>query len=464
MALRLSSRNIGVLVRKAIIFIVVFAITFSPFALFLIPFTSSAYVSSSDLFKNVFFSDASVNFSPSFDGCFVFQTTYKSFYSPDTVNSPSKLNTSSFVSGTWNGQDVSELSSKYLYDLDVAGFSQSVSYTDEKDYFVYSMVTCLPVKAGDRFTVNFSSNTSTVRTVSSNTFISTIYGCSGVRIVHNEEGTVHPGNPLTYTVSSTNQHFAIVLNPDLFNYHTAGYTFSSSSVCSDFSGLTSVLTHAGCTDIFTTSYEYTGDVSVTLKDSVDNYAFSVYEIFTDGTTTPGFNTEGEQSTVPPETTPGGSGVNIDLSEVLKRLIEIRQSIDDKIIEVTVNVSDAVQEKLDAILDTLVNLPANIWEYFRIGLDIPVTEPPETTPPETTGSSGSTETTTTESISLEIDQENFDKAMEEVDIEKLGSNIAGSKGAIAFFWFITDKFLDNTGLYIAVYISLFLAFCAWLLRS
>lgn len=448
--------------RKAIIFIIVFSIIFSPLALFSVPLNSSAYISSSNFFLSRS-SSSSVSFKPSHDGIYLLQSTYKSYYSPDTINSPSKLSNFYFTSGTYNGQPVSELSSMYLSDLEIAGFSQVVSYTDEGDYFVYSLLTCIPVKANDYFSLSFPSNTSNVRESSSSILISSIPGGSGCRLVHNEKGTSHPENPLTYTVKSKNQHLVSVLNPDSFS--SGDGFFSSVFTSSSFDGLASIGGICRCADFFTTSYEYTGDISVTLKDSVDSYAFAVYEIFTDGTLTPGFNTEGEQSTT--ETTP----VSVDLSEVLQRLIEIRQSIDDKVIEVTVSVSDAVHEKLDAILDALANLPADMWDSFKVGLSDMFrieNSPTETTPSDTgtsaTDSADETVSTTTEIISLEIDQENFDNVMEEVDIDKLGSNIIGPTGSISFFWYVVDKFLDNTGLYIAVYLSLFLAFCSWLLRS
>lgn len=202
--------------RKAIIFIVVFTITFSPFALFLIPFSSSAYITSSSFFKSMT-SNTSHTLSASYDGIYLLQSTYKSYYSPDTVNSPAKLSNFYFTGGTYNGQPVSELSSDYLSDLELAGFSQVVSYTDEGDYFVYSLITCLPVKAGDSFTINFISNTSTVNKFSSYVLYSYIAGGSGFRIVHNERGTEHPENSLSYTVKSKNQHLVSVLNPDKFD-------------------------------------------------------------------------------------------------------------------------------------------------------------------------------------------------------------------------------------------------------
>ena len=476
MVLRLLSHDLGVVrVKKVIICMAVIVLALFPLSLSFSSFDTYAYVAPSEFFNSVH-SDSSLVLKPSYDGIYLIQTTYKSFFSPDTVNSPVKLNTSSFVSGgTWNGQNISELDSKYLYDIDVAGFSQTVSYTDEGDYFVYSMITCLPVKGGDDFSVSLGVNTFNVRSYSYSTLYSYIPGGSGCKIVHTEDGTSHPNNPLSYTVKSKNQHFALVLNPDTFSSSGyKGFSRSESVNCTSFSGLTSVCRNADCTDIFTTSYNYTGDISVTLKDSVDNYSFSVYEIFTDGTVTPGFNTGAEPSTTtPPVTTPGSSGgINVDLSEVLEKLIDIRQAIQDKTIEVTVDVSSAVLDKLDSILDTLRKLPADMWDSFKVGLSDMFqieedTSKPESPPSESVGSdessSGSTETTTS-SISLEIDQETFDKAMEEVNIDNLGSNIAGPKGAMAFFWFITDKFLDSMGLYTVVYISLFLAFFTWLLRS
>lgn len=462
--------------KKVIACLVVLILAVFPLTLSFSYVDTQAYVGAVDLFTNSFYMASNFSLQAPYDGIYIISSLYKSYYGPDTINSPVKLDNSYFLSGTFNGHDIGSLDSNKLYDLEVAGFSQTVSYSDKGDYFIYSLLTCLPVKAGDNFSIRSSFNSTNVRQRSLYSYVSYIPGGSGLKMVHEENGTFHPENSLSYDVSSKNQHLALVFNPDNISFSSSdgGLTRSSSYNCTSFSGLTSVVTYAKCADFFTTSYNYMGDISVTLKDSIENYSFSVYEIFTDGTTTPGYVQEPEKPTGSggsDDSGGGGSGsVSVDLSEVLKRLVEIRQAIEDKVIDVTVNVSDAVLDKLDDILSSLKNLPADMWDSFKVGLSdmfqIEDRTDEESPPSESGGSDAEDDTvqTTTESISLEIDQENFDKAMESVDVDNLGDNIGGEKGAIAFFWYFTDKFLDNMGLYTVVYISLFLAFCTWLLRS
>ncbi len=162
-------------------------------------------------------------------------------------------------------------------------------------------------------------------------------------MIHVEEGSSHPENPLTYTVNSTNQHLVVFFNPDSF-YNTTNSSYvnrGSSYCCTSYPGLTPVICFASCTDVFTTSNNYTGDISVIPKSDVKNYSFSVYEIFTDGTVTPGYDSEGGPvATSPPETTPGSSG-------------------DD---ETSKGIFDTVKNmfsKLKEIADNISNLPHNI---------------------------------------------------------------------------------------------------------
>lgn len=337
----------------------IFAVAVLFISFFAVPMNTNAYAGAAELYKILAskYSKQSLSFSPSYDGIVIIHRVYKSFYSPDTVNSPVMLDNSYFSSGTWNGQDVSGLDSKYLYDIDVSGFSQTVSYTDEGNYFVYSLLTCLPVKSGDNFTIFPSYNSTNVREASDVTVASYIPGGSGLKMVHIEDGITHPENSLSYTVNSSNQHLALVFNPDTLK-SSYNYSFNRSQTvnCSSFPNLVSVGTFANCADIFTTSYDYTGDISVTLKDFVNNYSFSVYEIFTDGTVTPGYNTEVEPvTTSPPETTPGSSGDD----ETSKGIFDTVKNIFGKLKDIADNISNLPQNIADKIVDFFIDLKNSI---------------------------------------------------------------------------------------------------------
>ncbi len=151
----------------------IFAIALLFISLIAVPLNTNAYISSDNLYRSFNPVSSELKFSPSYDGVYLIHTLYKSYYSPDTINSPAMLNNSYFGSGIWNGQDVSGLDSRYIYDIDVAGFSQSVSYSDKGDYFIYSMITCLPVKAGDNFSLRCASNTTNVRETGGHFFLHT---------------------------------------------------------------------------------------------------------------------------------------------------------------------------------------------------------------------------------------------------------------------------------------------------
>lgn len=330
-----------------------------------VPINTKAYVSPSSLYTYYCYTGNtnSFGFKPSYDGIYLIHTLYMSYYSPDTINSPVKLNRSYFSSGTWNGQDVSELDSKYLYDIDVTGFSQSVSYSDKGDYFIYSMITCLPVKAGDNFSIVPSSNSTNVRSYPYYVYASYIPGGSGCKMVHVEEGTSHPENPLTYTVKSTNQHLAVVFDSDTFTSgYDNGYLRRSSSLkCSSYSELTPIGYFAYCLDIFSTSYSYTGDISVTLKESVNNYSFSVYEIFTDGTATPGYSNDVEPPTS--DSSDGESGSSGD-SETSRGILDTIRNMFSKLKEIADNIYNLPQNIADKI-GTLVN---NFKDFINNKID------------------------------------------------------------------------------------------------
>ncbi len=466
--------NQSLKMRKGISFIIILTVLLFPFAFLSSPVSLLAYVAPKNLYTKATLS--TFNCQPDSDGIYLFHTIYKSFYDPSIVNTPEKLNHLSFYggSGTWLGNDVSELSSIYLFDQDVTGFSQVMSYSDEEEYFVYSVVTCLPVHAGDNFTVAFNYNSSYVNSQDRYKYMSFIPGGTGIRIAHKVNGNSHLNEPLTYTTQSSNQHLAVFLDSD--GYTSSGNGFYSGSSYSshclkEFSNLSFIGSLCRFTDVFTTPYGLSSgsEISVTMEDNVDNYSFSVYEIFTDGTTNPGLDSGEPVTTVPPPVTTvsgtsgSSSGSGTDLSEISSYLRDILQAVLDKTVEVTVNVSSAVHEKLDAILTTLRELPSNMWECFKIGLadmfDIDISDEPEQPPEESDDSSGKDE-----DISLEIDQDSFNSAVESADIDKLDTSIGGDNGAIAFFWYFTNRFMNVMNLYAVVPLILLLSFLTWLIKG
>lgn len=455
--------------RKGISFIIILIVLLFPFAFLSSPVSSLAYIAPKNLYTKQ--TASTFNCQPDSDGIYLFHTIYKSFYDPSIVNTPEKLNHLSFYnsSGTWLGKDVSELPSIYLFDQDVTGFSQVMSYSDEEEYFVYSVITCLPVHAGDNFVIAFNYNSSYVNSQDCYKYMSFIPGGTGIRLAHKVNGNSHLNEPLTYTTQSSNQHLAVFLDSDSYVSNGRGLYSSSAFLSKESSDLSFICSLSKIADVFTTPYGLGSgsEISVTMNDNVDNYSFSVYEIFTDGTTNPGLDSGESTTTVPPPVTTvsgsSSSGSGTDLSEISSYLKDILQAVLNKTFEVTVDVSTAVREKLDAILTTLRELPSNMWECFKIGLadlfDIDISDEPEQPPEESDDSSGKDE-----NISLEVDQDSFNSAVESADIDKLDTSIGGDNGAIAFFWYFTNRFMNVMNLYAVVPLILLLSFLTWLIKG
>lgn len=370
------------------------------------------------------------------------------------MTSPERFNLFRFSSGTFQGEPVSNLASSFFYENDSVGFSSVMSYSRVNDKFIYCVTTVIPVVSGDSFTVVPQFNYNFIDFCCSN-IVSFVPNGTGVSLVSSGSSS-----DFSYTLRSDNQHLAFYLMPSVFSSRYSAY--SSPQITENSSNLFFVKDFASFVDAYTTPYGLSSGSSISFT-GVGSYYDScsfVYEILTDGTSTP------IQTTSPPVTTVSGSsssGSGTDLSEISSYLRDILQAVLNKTFEVTVNVSTAVHEKLDAILTTLRELPSNMWECFKIGLadmfDIDISDEPEQPPEESDDSSGKDE-----NISLEIDQDSFNSAIENVDSNKLGSGVSGSGGAIAFFWYFINRFLTIMNLYVAVAIILFLSFLTWLLRS
>ncbi|MDE6789306.1 MAG: hypothetical protein K2J47_08315, partial [Ruminococcus sp.] len=104
-------------------------------SLIAVPIDTYAYVSASGLYG---FNISINSFTASSDGIFFVQSFYKSTYDPSIIKSHELLDFSKFTSGTWQGKDVSELESQYLFNQEIITSSISSAYVPEGDYFVYS--------------------------------------------------------------------------------------------------------------------------------------------------------------------------------------------------------------------------------------------------------------------------------------------------------------------------------------
>ena len=452
-----SSRKINqsLKMRKGISFIIILTVLLFPFAFLSSPVNSSAYLSSSKFFSS-YFLGSSQNFSASSDGIFLFHSFYSSSYDDSVMTSPEKFNLFRFSSGTFQGEPVSNLASSFFYENDSIGFSSVMSYSRVNDKFIYCVTTVIPVVSGDSFTVVPQFNYNFIDFCFSN-IVSFVPNGTGVRLVSSGSSS-----DFSYTLRSDNQHLAFYLMPSVFSSRYSAY--SSPQITEDSSNLFFVKDFASFVDAYTTPYGLSSGSSISFT-GVGSYYDScsfVYEILTDGTSTP------IQTTSPPVTTGSGtsgssSDSGTDLSEISSYLRDILQAVLDKTFEVTVNVSSAVHEKLDAILTTLRELPSNMWECFKIGLadmfDIDISDEPEQPPEESDDSSGKDE-----DISFEIDQDSFNSAVESADIDKLDTSIGGDNGAIAFFWYFTNRFMNVMNLFAVVPLILLLSFLTWLIKG
>lgn len=429
-----------------------------PFPLFFSPFSASAYVSSASMFTKSLDVNSSRNpLTFDSDGLLLVYCFYQSNYSPELVNSADALSYVQFVSGTWQGRDISELDSPYFYNHEVNGISQVISYTDEKDYFLYSVMWSVPVKSGDSFALEFTYNTSFVSGQSYYKPYAFVPGGTGIKLVDKQSGITSPLDPLTYTTKSGNQHVVTAVNPDTFStISSSQYIFRSGSsnstyIASDFENI--LFSSGSCyASIFTTPYVLSSgsEISFTVKSTVDNYSLAVYEIFTDGTLTPGLDT-GEPVTSP--TTPGGSGSggSTDLSGVMSYLVRILQAIEDK----QISVDDELMNKIDALPDEIGEVFRGLFEEYFGGSEFPeiTTEPPT--------SSGSESPTFGMSS---IDEESFDAVNEILKPDDFSDSIIGQMGGIGFFWAMFDKIITAFDFYPVILLALALSLVIWLIGA
>lgn len=406
----------------------------------------SAYYSSSSLVPVYFSSNKTVSFDS--NGILLIQDFVRTGVERSLMpNSDQPLIFDSFVSGTWQGQSVSSLSSLKLCDQsDTVGFSHSVSIVTSGSYFVYFVQIALPVVAGDSFT--FSRNYSSYAKSLQGSFYTFLPSCSGVRKCWIQSGLVPNVESFDFNLTSENQFYFLCFSADKFGSWSSpgpllSFSSSSSNSYNKFNSLTNatfVSTNyisSICVSNFGLSVGDT--ISISLKDSTTAFCLVGFEIFTDGSTFPGLDDSEHM---------GGS------------------SDDDFVGSTDLT---GVHSRLDAIIALLEAsgsffTPEDFWEVYKSGLEelfgIEDSEPAEP-PPE--GSEQETTESTTSPFDVGIDEEQVDEALSYVSTD-LGDTVTGSGGALSFFWFITDRFLTTCDLYVVAGLSLMFCLGCWILRS
>lgn len=390
----------------------------------------SAYVAPNSLYT--YFTSSYYDFTAPSNGVLLIHTFYNCNISPSAPGlslidmlDNSFLQSPNNTTFTWQG--VEHDSQINLKDVsDVVGFSQTYAYSSTKSSFVYSIITCIPVVDGDKFEFYFMPNSDFVSTKSpfGCSFIPYGTGCSKVY-----EAFSNTSSDCSYTTKSDNQHLALILNPSLnsnnFNYYSSMVSTSSNNLSFVRSNYSS--------DVYTTTYglSKSSEITVTPKDNVVDWSFSVYEIFTDGTTTPGIGDSG-----------GGSGsgsvgditVNVDMSET--------------------------NGKLDTLIAAVKALPSEIWDCFKVGLGIT----------SDSGSSGGSSSGGTSSIlppsdgdlKVELDPDEVGNTLDTVESD-FSSMFERTRGAFNFFWTFINKFFTSLNLYGIVGVSLIFALVVWLMN-
>lgn len=305
---------------------------------------AAAYTEADALLLGEYQPAVTASFSPDTNGLVFLTNFYKSNSDPSILNEPLEIDTMSFQSGTWQGADVSSLSSAALYDQDVVGFSQSLSYSQKNGFFVYCMVTVIPVIAGDSFSIKFSPTTSVTPAGRSQSYF--IPGGTGMkRVFHSMEQS-------SYTLNSDNQHFVMFFNPDSF--YTSRYNAStgtmSTNLVSSYNNLSFIREGYGAFfDSFTNNYgTASGDVlEITPASTVTDFSFSVFEIYDDGTNFGGsLDTEDSDSG-----SDNDSGV-LDISGILSGIAELPSKIGEVIQNLLAGLfmpdTEAIQEEWEYI--------------------------------------------------------------------------------------------------------------------
>lgn len=427
--------------KKLVIIISVIVLVFN----FVSSLSVSAYTGASSLYTITFNKTSNKFFSFSADGVLLIHSFFRTSVDISSLASSERnLDLTYFVSGTWQGRDVSELSSDKICDQsDTVGFSQTVSYSYEDNYFVYSVVICLPCVKGDSFYLRFAKSPYAVST-SYYSLASQLLGVTGVKKVYTDSSSFYTDEPVSYTTKSNNQHLICLFSSHSFNPAFSLSCSSSEYLASDYLNISRIAS-VSYSSVYTSNYglDSGSDLSLHLLENISSWSFSVYEIFTDGTYIPGYDDGASDD----DSGSGGSGA----------------------VDITVNVDvdmSGTESRLDKILEAIKNAPKEFWEVYKSGLQelfgIEERPPPDTSTDE------SSETDSTEptenSPPFEIDEEQFDSAMEYVNPDQLVESISGPHGSIMFFWHFADRFFLDCNLYPIIALSLIFCMAVWLLRS
>lgn len=402
----------------------------------------SAYVAPDGLYS---FSTSLSGYSltaPS-NGIYLMHSFYKCKVSPsapglkllDMLDKSYLTKSSSNIPITWQG--VQYDSDINLSDVsDVVGFSQTYSYSSEESFFVYSVITCIPVVEGDKFYYKFRPN---YDFVSSSPYVGLSFIPYGTGLLKSYE-SFHTGssesNEYTYTTKSDNQHLVCFLDPSFFNPRSDFCRNESTVFHSSVSSNLSPVVSSELCEVYTTTYGLSKNSNLTLFSDATDFSFSVYEIFTDGTSTPGI----------PDTT-GGSG----------------SGSGGTVGDITVNVDmSETNGKLDTLIAAVKALPSEIWDCFKVGLGISSDSGSSGGSSSGGTSGGSSSFIPPSDLDIEIDSENVSNTLKGTTDSFLDS-FASMRGAFHFFWKFVDNFFTSVSLYGVVGLSLIFALAFWLLN-
>lgn len=402
--------------------------------------SASAYTISSSFYNKYLSSPTSFTFLS--DGVllihsFFYTTIDVSILPPSERN----LDLTYFDSGTWQGRSVSDLSSSRLCDQsDTVGFSQTVSLSHNGNYYIYSVLTCLPCVSGDSFSLTRARSPHVVD-YSRFSYVSQLYGVTGVKKVYTDSSQFFSDETISYTTKSDNQFLVFLFTPDKFYSENHLTSSNPDYIGSDISNLTRISSSTWGT-VYTSNYgiDKGVDLSLKLQDGFNAWNFTVYELYTDGKYYPGY----DDGSVDDDS--GSSDSSADFSKIEQYLRDI------------IEILKAGAAPPD---------PHEFWEVYREGLielfGFQSSEPeePAEPPPEESEGEDSSEP---DSPSFEIDEEQFESAMEYVNIEDLGESISGPTGAISFFWHFADRFFTSLDLYPVIALSLIFCLVTWLIRS
>lgn len=400
---------------------------------FVAPLSSFGYVASDSLYTK--YGNSHFLVAPS-NGVYLFHTLYKCNVSPSAPglklvemldNSYLTSNSGNFI---WQGSERTE-EKIYLKDIDdVAGFSVNYSYNSVSSFFVYSLVVCLPVVEGDIFKLYFYSNSNFVSSISQTALSFIPYGTGLSKVYEIQRTSSSESNEFTYTTKSDNQHLVSLLCPNSVNNGWNYWDPLNSTASNNLSFVRAC--YQSC-DVYTTTYGLPKNSNLTLSSDQTDFSMAVYEIFTDGTSTPGIGESGG----------GGSGggtsgditVNVDMSET--------------------------NSKLDSLIAVVQALPAEIWDCFKVGLGI--SSDSSSGGGSSGGISGGSSSVLPPSDSdMNLDSEKVDSVLDSVSSD-MGSILERTRGAFNFFWSFTNDFIWETSFLGLAGFSLLLTTIYWLMN-